>query len=140
MLSSPPAPPNLETIVRPPHASATTQKRQYIFYIFLIARARPRNCNCTILQLQFYNYNFTIAILQLQFYNYNFTITIYKCNFKSDNLQVQFTSFAQPQGKCLLFIMNLDRLKMTEKNLSWSQSYDFKLQRQRCKIYSATNA
>jgi hypothetical protein len=31
---------------------------------------------------------------------------IYKCNFKSANLQVQFktaiTSFAQPQGKCLL--------------------------------------
>jgi hypothetical protein len=61
------------------------------------AHARARSSHVTK-KLQLYNYNlknynFTIINLQLQFYNYNFINTI---------LQVQFTSFAQPHGKCLL--------------------------------------
>jgi hypothetical protein len=65
----------------PPHTKKNGSDRASTIYIFSI---------------------FVIACAQLQLYNYNFKITIFKCNFKRANLQVQFTSFAQPKGKCLL--------------------------------------
>jgi hypothetical protein len=54
------------------------------------SRARHRNHARTI-------YIFSIFLLQLQFTSAILKVPIYKCN-----LQLQLTSFAQPQGKCLL--------------------------------------